>query len=73
MANETFPAHDKAVILDAVGYFDEMLETTPEKILRICDWMKLEIEPYPVSLERLKKLLCDCAQRLEPHPLERSR
>ena len=28
------------------------------------------IIPYPVSLERLKKLLCECAQRLETHPLE---
>jgi uncharacterized protein DUF1638 len=73
VANETFPAHDKAVVLDAVGYFDELLEAAPEKILRICDWMKLEIEPYPASLERLKNLLCECAQRLETHPLERSR
>ena len=65
MANETFPTNDKAIVLDAMGYFDEILGSSPEKILRICDWMKLEIEPYTVSLERLKKLLCDCAQRLE--------
>lgn len=65
MANETFPAHDKAIVLDAVGYFDEVSRTDPERVLRICDWMKLEIEPYAVSLERLKNLLGQSAQRLE--------
>jgi len=64
-ANETFPANDKAVVLDAVGYFDEMTETAPEKILQISDWMKLDLERHPASLERLKRLLCECAQRLE--------
>ena len=62
MANEAFPAHDKAVVLDAVDYFDEVSGIDPEKILRICDWMKLEIEPYPASLERLTQLLHECAQ-----------
>jgi len=68
MANETFPAHDKAIVLDAVGYFDELLETAPERLLGIGDWMKLEIEPYPVSLERLKQLLCESARRSEDDP-----
>ena len=72
MANETFPAHDKAVVLDAVGYFDEISGTDPEKTLRICDWMKLEIEPYAASLERLKQLLCESAQRSENDPVGRS-
>jgi len=63
MANETFPAHDKAIVLDAVDHFDEMSATDPEKLLRICDWTKLEIEPYAVSLDRLKRLLCECAQQ----------
>jgi hypothetical protein len=73
MANETFPAHDKAIVLDAVGYFDEISGTDPERILRIYGWMKLEIEPYTVSLERLRKLLCECAQRSENDPVGRSR
>ncbi|MBN1345447.1 MAG: DUF1638 domain-containing protein [Phycisphaerae bacterium] len=64
-ANETFPANDKAIVLDAVGYFDEMTETEPEKILQISDWMKLDLERHATSLERLKQLLCECAQRLE--------
>lgn len=62
-ANETFPANDKAIILDALGYFDEMSHEDPEKILRICDWMKLPLEPRTVSLERLKDLLRQCAER----------
>jgi hypothetical protein len=74
MANETFPANDKAIVLDAVGYFDEISETAPERILEICAWTKLEIEPHAVSLERLERLLCECAQRLEsrrPEPSHR--
>jgi len=57
LANEMFPAHDKAVVLDAVGYFDTLTVESPEKVLTISDWMKLPIEATPVSLERLKGLL----------------
>jgi len=57
LANETFPAHDKAVVLDALGYFDALMEDSPERILEISDWMKLPIEAAAVSLDRLKKLL----------------
>ena len=57
MANETFPAHDKAVVLDALGYFDAMMEESPEKILGISDWMKLPVEAASVSLGRLRALL----------------
>ena len=64
-ANETFPANDKAIVLDAVGYFDEMVESTPEKMLQISDWMKLGLEKRATSLERLKRLLSECAKRLE--------
>ena len=63
-ANETFPANDKAIILDAFGYFDEASREDPEKILRICDWIKLPLEPHSISLERLKDLLLQCAQGL---------
>jgi len=72
MANETFPAHDKAVVLDAVGYFEEISETDPEQILRICDRMRLEIEPYAASLDRLKQLLCECAQGSHVDPVGQS-
>ncbi len=63
-ANETFPANDKAVVLDALDYFDEASRDEPEKILRICDWMRLPLEPHALSLERLESLLRQCAERL---------
>jgi len=56
-ANETFPQHDKAILLDPVGIFDEYLTNSPEKILEFADWMRLSIEPYKISLDRLKRLL----------------
>ena len=56
-ANEMFPYHDKAVVLDAVGYFDTVMNNSPERILRISDWMKLPIESATVSLQRMKALL----------------
>ena len=57
LANETFPGNDKAVVLDALGYFDQWMLDAPERILEISDWMKLPLEAAPVSLDRLKRLL----------------
>jgi len=57
LANETFPGNDTATVLDAVDEFNEISEKSPEKILEFSDWMKLGIEPYKVSLDRLKNLL----------------
>jgi len=59
-ANETFPYHDKAILLDSVGIFDEYSQNSPEKILEFSDWMKLQIEPCRISLGRFKGLLSDC-------------
>jgi len=59
-ANETFPYHDKAILLDPVGIFDEYSKSSPEKILEFSDWMKLEIEPYRIPLDRFKNLLLEC-------------
>ena len=59
-ANETFPYHDKAILLDAVGIFDEYSQKSPEKILQFSDWIKLQIEPHKISLERFKNLLLEC-------------
>jgi len=58
-ANETFPYHDKAILLDAVGIFDEYSQSSPEKILEFSDWMRLQIELHGISLERFKNLLLD--------------
>jgi len=63
-ANETFPANDKAVLLDAVGYYDNLLQTDPEKLLRISDWTRLEIVQETMSLERVQSLLLESAQRI---------
>ena len=59
LANETFPHHDKALVLDTLGYFDELVEKSPEKILEISDWMKLPIEAFALTLDRLKRLLAE--------------
>ena len=61
-ANEMFPQHDKAVLLDALGMYEEVLARCPEEILEFSDWMKLPIEPHAISLDRLKGLL---AERLQ--------
>jgi len=58
-ANETFPAYDRAVVLDALGYFDEVSANAPEKILEIADWTKIPLESQPVTLERLARLLSE--------------
>ena len=62
-ANETFPANDKAILLDAVAYYDELSLSDPERILRICDWMKLQLVPQTTSLDRLESLLLESTQR----------
>ncbi|MBN3038238.1 MAG: DUF1638 domain-containing protein [Candidatus Omnitrophica bacterium] len=54
-ANETFPQHDKAIVLDGLGFFEQYSADDPEKILEFADWMKLNVEPHTISLERLKK------------------
>ncbi|KPK50879.1 MAG: hypothetical protein AMK72_01120 [Planctomycetes bacterium SM23_25] len=63
-ANETFPVNDKGIVLDGVGYFQELSRTNPEKILQICGWAKLPLESHRTSLRRLADLLRQCAQRI---------
>jgi len=67
-ANETFPAHDTAILLDAVDYYESLSQTDPEKILRIADWMGIQLVPQPISLERLKTLLLQSVERLGTGP-----
>ncbi len=64
-ANETFPQNDKAILLDAVGIYDEYIANFPQKLLEFSDWMKLPIEPYAVSLDRLQHLLLDQVHTLK--------
>ena len=58
-ANEIFPQHDKAILLDATGIFDKYSNSFPEKILEFADWMRLNIEPHVISLGRFKSILAD--------------
>ena len=60
LANETFPQNEKAIILDSLGIYNEYSERYPEKLLEFFEWMKIPIEPYQISLERLKNLLLEC-------------
>ena len=65
LANETFPQNDKAILLDALGFFDGYSERFPERILRFSDWMRIGIEPYKISLDRLRGLLLEAAREAE--------
>jgi len=58
-ANEAFPQHDKEILLDPIGIFEKYSSNSPEKLLEFADWMKLNIKPYKISLDRLKCLLLD--------------
>ncbi len=60
LANENFPKHTGgAIMLDAIGFFDEMMQNKPEEILEFSDWMGIPMEPYPVTLDHLLGLLSD--------------
>jgi hypothetical protein len=60
LANENFPKHSGgAIMLDSVGFFDEMMRKNPEEILEFSDWMGIPVGPYPVTLDRLLGLLSD--------------
>lgn len=60
-ANETFPKHDRAILLDALDIFGSYTKDSPEKILEFSDWMGVSIESCRISLDRLKRLLSDKA------------
>ena len=63
LANENFPKHTGgAIMLDAIGYYDEVMQNNLEKILEFSDWMGIPIEPYRITLDRLKSLLLDEAK-----------
>jgi SAM-dependent methyltransferase len=65
LANETFPKNDKAILLDGLGFFDGYSERSPERVLEFSDWMRIGIEPHEISLDRLKGLLLEAAERGE--------
>ena len=60
LANENFPKHTGgAIMLDAIGYYDDIAQNNPEELLEFSDWMGIPIEPYNVTLDRLLGLLAD--------------
>ena len=61
-ANETFPQNDKAVLLDGIGFFEQYSQEEPEEVLAFSDWMKISLQPHPVSLDRLRALLWEQLQ-----------
>ena len=63
LANEMFPAHDAAILLDPVGAFEDVAVNDPETLLEFSDFMKIGIEPAPVALDRFKGLPVDELRR----------
>jgi hypothetical protein len=60
LADENFPKHTGgAIMLDAIGYYDEIAQNDPEKLLEFSDWMGIPIEPYRITLDRLRDLLLE--------------
>jgi hypothetical protein len=58
LANENFPKHTGgAIMLDAVEYYDQIVQNDPEKLLGLSDWMGIPLGTYPVTLDRLLRLL----------------
>ena len=65
LANENFPRHSGgAVVLDGIGYLDTYMAEHPEDFLEYSDWMGIPIIPYPVTLDRFKRLLTEQAEKL---------
>ncbi len=68
IANENFPKHTGgAVVLDGIGYVDNYMEKYPEAFLAYSDWMGIPVLPYPVGLDRFKRLLLDQVEKLTAH------
>jgi len=59
-ANANFPGfYDKIVVLDTLDVAEEYMTERAEEILELFDWTGLEVEFYPITLDRFKKLLVD--------------
>jgi len=65
IANENFPKHTGgAIVLDGIGYMDDLMTTDPEAFLEYSDWMGIPLVPYTVTLDHFKALLSDQAHQL---------
>lgn len=64
-ANANFPGYyDRVIVLDTLGAADTIMAEEPEAILELFDWMGLEVEFHPISLDRFKGLLLDSLAEL---------
>lgn len=65
LANENFPKHTGgAMVLDGIGFMDNYMAEHAEELLEYSDWMGIPIQPYPITLDRLKSLLLEQAEKL---------
>jgi hypothetical protein len=57
-ANANFPGfYDKIIVLDSLELSDEYMIEHAEELLELFDWTGLEVEFYPIRLDRFKGLL----------------
>jgi len=59
---QIFSSYTEAIVLDAIGYWDKLMEKDPGKIMEFSDWMEIPLEAYKISLERFKSLLLEQIQ-----------
>jgi hypothetical protein len=52
------------VILDSIGYFDQLKVKNPTEFLECCDWIGGSVKFYRVSLDRFKSFLLEQALEL---------
>jgi len=63
-ANANFPGfYDRIIVLDSLGVAEEYMARHPEEILELFDWTGLEVEFYPIDLDRFRRLLTDALSR----------
>jgi hypothetical protein len=71
-ANANFPGfYNKIVILDSLDMADRYMAEHAEDILELFDWTGLEVEFYPITLDRFKELLRDALSKLDEGGTER--
>ena len=62
--NQTFPQHDTGLVVDSRGYFANLLEEAPEKLLDFSDWMGLPLDGRDIDLDRFKGLVLECVRKM---------
>jgi hypothetical protein len=65
-ANENFPRHEGgAIVLDPLGYVDQLAMEKPEELLEYSDWMAIPLQAYPITFDRFKSLLLEQVRVLD--------